>query len=50
MKSIIEVETAVNKELKFGKLVHHPIVAWAFDMSRAQVDIIRRLLRNSGAK
>jgi len=37
MKSIAEVETAVNKELQFGKLIHSPIVAWAFDMSRAEV-------------
>jgi len=40
MKSIAEVEMAVNKELQFGKLIHSPIVAWAFDMSRAQVEPI----------
>ena len=38
MKSIAEVETAVNKELQFGKLIHSPIVAWAFNMSRAEVE------------
>jgi hypothetical protein len=37
MKSIAEVEAAVNKELQFGELIHLPVVAWAFDMSRAQV-------------
>ena len=37
MKSILEVVTAVNKELRYGQLIHQPIVAWAFDMSRAQV-------------
>jgi hypothetical protein len=37
MKSIAEVEESVNKELKYGKLIHSPIVAWAFDMSRARV-------------
>lgn len=36
MKSILEVQTAVNKELRHGQLVHQPIVAWAFDMSRAR--------------
>lgn len=38
MKSITEVETAVNKELQFGKLIHSPIVAWAFDITRSQVE------------
>ena len=38
MNSIAEVKIAVNKELQFGKLIHSPIVAWAFDMSRAQVE------------
>ena len=38
MKSIAEVEEAVNKELQFGRLTHSPVVAWAFDMSRAQVE------------
>jgi hypothetical protein len=38
MRSIAEVETAVNKELQFGKLIHLPIVAWAFDRSRASVE------------
>jgi hypothetical protein len=40
MKSIAEVEIAVNKELVFGQLIHSPVVAWAFDMSRAQVEPI----------
>lgn len=40
MKRISEVESAVNKELHFGKLIHLPIVAWAFDMSRAGVEPI----------
>jgi hypothetical protein len=40
MKSIAEVETAVNKELQFGRLIHSPIVAWAFDMSRAEVELV----------
>jgi hypothetical protein len=37
MKSIAEVETAVNKELQFGKLIHSPVVAWAFDLSCSRV-------------
>lgn len=37
MKSILEVVTAVNKELRYGQLIHQPVIAWAFDMSRAQV-------------
>ncbi|HTT19484.1 MAG TPA: hypothetical protein VMG82_11085 [Candidatus Sulfotelmatobacter sp.] len=28
---------AVNKELQFGKLIHSPIVAWAFNMSHVEV-------------
>lgn len=56
MKSIAEVEGAVNKELQFGKLIHSPIVAWAFDMSRAQVEPVpvalgahAKFLKNGGA-
>lgn len=37
MNSITEVESAINKELKFGKLIHSPVVAWGFDLSRASV-------------
>jgi hypothetical protein len=55
MKSIAEVEMAVNKELQFGKLIHSPVVAWAFDMSRAQVEPVpvavgghARFLKNGG--
>lgn len=56
MKRIAEVEMAVNKELQFGRLIHSPIVAWAFDMSRAQVEPIpvavgarAKFLKNGGA-
>jgi hypothetical protein len=38
MRGILEIETAVNKELQFGELIHQPIIAWAFDMSRAMVE------------
>jgi hypothetical protein len=38
MKSVTEVENAVNKELQFGRLIHSPIVAWALDVSRAMVE------------
>jgi hypothetical protein len=55
MKSIAEVETAVNKELQFGRLIHSPVVAWAFDMSRARVGPVpvavgghARFLQNGG--
>ena len=57
MKSISEVEEAVNKELQFGRLTHSPVVAWAFDLSRAQVDPIpvaagtyAHFLRNDAAE
>jgi hypothetical protein len=55
MKGIAEVEMAVNKELQFGRLIHSPVVAWAFDMSRAQVGPVpvgvgdrARFLQNGG--
>jgi len=37
MTNISGVTTAANKELKHGQLIYQPIVAWAFDMSRTQV-------------
>src|SRR5215472_2344872 len=56
MKSIAEIETAVNQELQFGRLIHSPIVAWAFDMSRAEVEPVlvavgprAKFLKNGGA-
>jgi len=57
MKSIAEVEEAVNKELQFGRLTHSPVVAWAFDLSRAQVEPVpvavgtyAKFLNNSAAE
>ena len=56
MKSIAESETAVNKELQFGRLIHSSVVAWAFDMSRAKVEPVpvavgprAKFLKNGGA-